>query len=264
MIDPRWLKESQRVYVDNILFVSTPPSVDAAPIEAPIEEPKNCVSYYGTIPTAPDVEPSEDIRERCRVIAENASEEKVVDVYESMIAMFRVHGRSVLASANDARHHADMPARINDTSDIEVEQVEPKVKIYVAGASKEPQRVRAAMDLIVALGGKLTLDWLRKIEETGASNECLSDSDRHKYAQDDFGAVRQAQVVWLLASTLSQGAPTELGVALTDAKPTVVSGRDRMKNIFCSLCVEFDSDAEAALYIYNTFINNPSFNKKGS
>lgn len=135
---------------------------------------------------------------------------------------------------------------------------ETKCLIYVAGASKEPQRVRAAMDLIVALGGKLTLDWLQQIEEAGASNEALSEQDRHRCATEDFDAVRRAQVVWMLASTLSQGAPTELGIALADAKLIVVSGPARVKNIFASLCVEFDGDMEAALHIYNTFIKKRS------
>ena len=55
-----------------------------------------------------DVEPCEQIREYCRMVAENApdvesGDETLEDVFESMLAMFRAHGRDVLARAKAAK-----------------------------------------------------------------------------------------------------------------------------------------------------------------
>jgi hypothetical protein len=143
------------------------------------------------------------------------------------------------------------------------------VKIYVAGASKEPERVRAVMNAVKALGLEITCDWLTAIEAEGAANEGLDDDKRRRYSLDDLDAVRRADWVWLLApsESRSSGCWVELGYALALAdrsvenrdrhwKPwprIIVSGSGRMKSIFASLAeMEFDHDDEALVYLRDT------------
>jgi len=140
------------------------------------------------------------------------------------------------------------------------------VRIYIAGASKEPERVRAAMTAATKLGLEITLDWLAAIEREGAANDGLDDEKRRRYSCDDIGAVRRADWVWLLAphESPSSGCWVELGYALALAdrsvedrdrhwKPwprIIVSGSGRMKSIFASLAeMEFDHDDEALAYL---------------
>jgi nucleoside 2-deoxyribosyltransferase len=124
------------------------------------------------------------------------------------------------------------------------------VRIYVAGASKEPQRVRWAMDGVRDLGCELTLDWLAVIDAAGAANEGLNDAERRKYARADLAAVRCADLVWLLApDNASTGAWVELGYAVACGVPIVVSGRARTRCIFASLGAEFDEDIDALAYV---------------
>lgn len=122
------------------------------------------------------------------------------------------------------------------------------MRIYVAGASKEPERVRAAMTAVQMHGHTLTLDWLAEIEAAGAANEGLSDDDRRRYAEADLCAVANADVVWLLAPEApSAGCWVELGYAMA-WRPLriVVSGPARERCIFAALAdVEVDDDAEA-------------------
>lgn len=122
------------------------------------------------------------------------------------------------------------------------------MRIYVAGASKEPERVRAAMTAVQMHGHELTLDWLAEIETAGAANEGLCDADRIRYAEADLRAVADADVVWLLAPEApSAGCWVELGAAVTRGSAyIVVSGPARVRCIFAALAdVEVDDDAEA-------------------
>lgn len=145
-----------------------------------------------------------------------------------------------------------------------------KHRIYVAGASKEPKRVRAAIDLIKSLGFEVTLDWLADIEAHGkkpeAANEGLTHAQRVKHASADLDAVRRADVVWYLCTTASQGAPTELGAALALGKKIFVSGpADAIaKNIFTSLAREFASDLEAATAIAHDRVRTERAAKYGA
>jgi hypothetical protein len=143
------------------------------------------------------------------------------------------------------------------------------VRIYVAGASKEPERCRAAMTAVQKLGLEITLDWLAAIEAEGAANEGLDDEKRVRYSTADLLAVTKADWVWVLAPALtssSAGCWVELGYALGlrdtarwmgDDPPLfvrgpriIVSGPGRVKCIFCSLAErEFDDDVAALAYL---------------
>jgi hypothetical protein len=145
------------------------------------------------------------------------------------------------------------------------------VKIYIAGASKEPARVRAMMDAVKEFGLEITLDWLATIKAEGAANEGLDDNKRRRYARADFDAVGNADWIWVLAPDLtssSAGCWAELGYAqaLFDVRSgalfprrkglglhhprIIVSGLGRVKCIFTSLVErEFDHDGEALAYL---------------
>lgn len=134
------------------------------------------------------------------------------------------------------------------------------MKVYVAGASKEPDRVSAAMRWLRNAGHTITLDWLAAIEKAGAANEGLSDEDRRYYAAEDLAAVAEADVIWLLApENASTGAWVELGYAIAirdcddksaGAPLIVVSGPARMRCIFASFAnYETDTDNLAYLWI---------------
>jgi nucleoside 2-deoxyribosyltransferase len=125
------------------------------------------------------------------------------------------------------------------------------LRVYVAGASKEPERVRWAMDSLRSAGCKVTLDWLAVIEKAGSANEGLSDAQRARAAHDDLVGVQVADVLWVLApENTSTGAWVELGYALALGTIVVVSGHARTRSIFAALAGhEFDSDDEALEHI---------------
>ena len=135
------------------------------------------------------------------------------------------------------------------------------IKVYVAGASKEADRCRAAMEYARELGCVITCDWLAEIERVGAANEGLSNEQRTESAIADLEGVIAADVFWLLApENQSTGAWTELGyaLALRDQQrragqtpiEVVVSGPGRARSIFSALAdVELASDITAARHI---------------
>jgi len=142
------------------------------------------------------------------------------------------------------------------------------VRIYIAGASKEPARCREAMTMAKKLGLEITLDWLAVIEAEGAANEGLDDEKRQRFSRADLDAVRRADWVWVLAPALtssSAGCWVELGYALAvfdknlhvmfSTHPVagpriIVSGPGRVKCIFTSLAEkEFETDLEALAFI---------------
>jgi nucleoside 2-deoxyribosyltransferase len=122
------------------------------------------------------------------------------------------------------------------------------MRVYVAGASKEPGRVRAAMDAVLAAGAEVTLDWLDAIEKAGASNEGLDDETRTLAAEADLEGVADADVVWVLApEAQSAGCWVELGYALALRKLVLVSGPARVRCIFGALAHEYDEDGDVVV-----------------
>lgn len=121
--------------------------------------------------------------------------------------------------------------------------------IYVAGAQREPERVRAAMTAAQGAGLVLTLDWLAEIEAQPAPEGVLEQHDRRRFAHADLDAIDRADVVWLLASVHAKGAWVELGYALRGQKTIVVSGPDARRSIFCALAIEIEDDAKVIPYL---------------
>lgn len=139
------------------------------------------------------------------------------------------------------------------------------LRIYVAGPSSEPERVRRAMDEVRVRGWAVAQDWLADIEREGAANP-VDDEVRRRCARADLDAVAQADVFWLLAPCQpTRGAWVELGQALAEREtqrhllesdpagdpPLVimVSG-DCKQSIFCSLADrEFSDDSDVGQWL---------------
>lgn len=128
------------------------------------------------------------------------------------------------------------------------------MKVYVCGASAEPERVRRAMDAVLAEGWALTHDWLSEIERVGTANDGLTEGQRFDSAARDLEAIHAADVVWVLApEDTSTGAWIEFGYTLGRSSGggpgggpgLIVSGAASKRSIFCALVYEHDSDDEA-------------------
>lgn len=117
------------------------------------------------------------------------------------------------------------------------------LRIYIAGASSEPERVRRWMNAARAQGWYLTLDWLALVDAQGTANAGMCDEDRESAAAADWRAVREADVIWVLApERASIGAWVELGMAIALGKRIVLSGSTRERTIFGALGAEYSTD----------------------
>lgn len=121
------------------------------------------------------------------------------------------------------------------------------LRVYVAGASAEPDRARWAMDAVRASGAEVAHDWLAAIEAAGSANGGLAHVVRQRAATECLEAVESSDVLWLLApETPSAGAWVELGAALGAGIEVIASGPACGRSIFCSLAVdECPTDADA-------------------
>lgn len=119
-----------------------------------------------------------------------------------------------------------------------------KPRVYVAGASAEPERVRWAMDAVEAEGWEVAFDWLARIDEEGAANEGLAACQRLRAAMDCEIGVLTADAFWLLAPEVySAGSWWELCRAYERVPHVVVSGPAASRCIFASYVQEVDTDA---------------------
>jgi hypothetical protein len=134
-------------------------------------------------------------------------------------------------------------------------------RIYVAGASKEMDRAKAAMRDLEASGFVITLDWTQQIEAVGKPDSELTGAELIPHAVADLAAVAGASIFLLLhPENESTGAWTELGYALRcrneraasrgrgDQLEILISGGRR--GIFWSLADKhFPNDAAAVWYL---------------
>ncbi len=112
------------------------------------------------------------------------------------------------------------------------------MKVYVAGALDDAERVQAVQAAVVAAGHQLSLDWTRESDVTFV-NSCASDLDLSaKIATDDLDAVLDADAVLVVASEHEgRGMCVELGAALSrasrgDLKHVVVVGPIQHESVF--------------------------------
>lgn len=92
------------------------------------------------------------------------------------------------------------------------------VLVYVAAASAELERVRAAYKLARRWGWKLTRDWTKPVATNrakGITDESLPRVEAKVYALRNLDAIDEADLVWVLAPRKeTKGARIELGYAM--------------------------------------------------
>ena len=128
--------------------------------------------------------------------------------------------------------------------------------VYVAGASADLARARAAMAWVRGQGWQVTHDWVPSIEESVASGVRDADMDvvdQRVHARADLSGVAKARVLWALVpirgvSTI--GMWVEMGYAMGRGVWVVASGLTASHYLFTSLadfrCLD-DNQAKAHL-----------------
>lgn len=132
------------------------------------------------------------------------------------------------------------------------------VLVYVAGSSKEIDRVQVAQQAVVDAGASISFDWTAVVVanmRAGITDEMLPPAIKRRHARADLGGIERADVFWLLLpETPSIGAWVELGSALAAAKghgrPVVVASGHGPRPLFAELCdAILHSDEDAAVWI---------------
>lgn len=117
------------------------------------------------------------------------------------------------------------------------------LRVYVAGASAEPERVRWAMDALRELGCEV-YDWRVGYRPT----EELTREERAAAARADLAAMDGADFIWCLAPAGRSDCLVELGYAVAWAglgTRVLVSGPVTSRGIFAALLEEHDEDEHA-------------------
>ena len=125
--------------------------------------------------------------------------------------------------------------------------------VFVAGASAEPDRVRWAMEQVLAHGWILAHDWLDDIKRCGVPDEELSRTMRQNTSIYLHDRIQNADALWLLApEEPSTGAWVELGLAIAEATRReraggrdlhiVISGSECDRCIYASLGLGYGND----------------------
>jgi len=130
-------------------------------------------------------------------------------------------------------------------------------RIYVAGASAELPRAKAAIDACRTGGLEVTHDWPLVVELDRSTGGSTDPSFLDKCARQDLDGIESADIFWLLLPEAeSQGAVFEYGYAVSTDKwrtdkwgvplVTVLSG-PRVKSIFWTQADYRFANDEAAL-----------------
>ena len=125
------------------------------------------------------------------------------------------------------------------------------IRVYVAGASNELSRARAAMEAINDTPGcQVAHDWVSIVERSTCAERDIPRPAAAELAGADLSAVVRCDLLWLLAPIVAtKGAWAELGAAVVTGRHMVVSG-DCRQSIFCACAhFEFTTDADALSYI---------------
>lgn len=213
-----------------------------------------CVVPRYTRTRAPDDRESSTERESRRDMAADIADHKAAD---EQAAHARAAGQAFTPDWD--RMQGEAFAEAARTTRAEPREPAPPLRVYVAGASKEIDRCRAAMDYVRELGGVIACDWIAEIERVGSANEGLTQEQRRESAEADLCGIMGADVFWLLVpENDSKGAWVELGAALVSREiwrandavehPTViiVSGPGSKRSIFAALAdLETPSDITA-------------------
>ena len=118
--------------------------------------------------------------------------------------------------------------------------------VYVAGATKDVERVRTVQNHVRTAGHTITFDWTAGIESQTAPEATMFDEVARALAWRCLDGVRDAAVVVFCApkyQTLGQrGAWVELGYAVALKRGIVVLGEAGRQSIFCRLGHSFVRD----------------------
>jgi hypothetical protein len=112
------------------------------------------------------------------------------------------------------------------------------IDLYLAGASSELDRILPLVQVIDGIRGvRLVRRWWELVLKHGGGNPPeLTHETRFEYASQDLAAVAESDVLWLLyPDRPSVGAFIELGAALCDDKPVIITGRRAHESIFSSM-----------------------------
>ncbi len=102
------------------------------------------------------------------------------------------------------------------------------MKIYVAGSSKELDRVEGVIARLRSAGHMITHDWTKAVR-AAPDDHAITDEHARQCAEADVRGVYDADVVWLLIPEVkSEGAFFELGAAWGWRHPDIRSPRRRL------------------------------------
>lgn len=136
-----------------------------------------------------------------------------------------------------------------------------KMKLYIAGASKEIDLARGYMADMRAAGYEITHDWCAVIDAHGGIANGPDVKDAAEVARENIGGVLSADILWVLTpkvATDSVGCWVELGAALMadrligprSPKTIVLSGPQCRKSVFSALAhLTFASHTEAGAHL---------------
>jgi nucleoside 2-deoxyribosyltransferase len=117
-------------------------------------------------------------------------------------------------------------------------------KIYVAGATKEVERVRTVQGYVRTAGHEITFDWTAGIEAQTVSEAAMFDEHARTLAWRCLDGVTDADVIVLCAPKFqpTRGAWVEFGYAVAQKRGIVVLGEAGRQSIFCRLGHSFVRD----------------------
>lgn len=118
--------------------------------------------------------------------------------------------------------------------------------VYIAGSSKEIDRVERWRDALMKMRIVVTSTWTDNVRKVGEGNpRSASTVQRRTWAAQCCREVERARVLWVLVPQVdapTRGAWFEAGVAYTLVRPIVWSG-DTLQSVFCALGDEHNEDA---------------------
>lgn len=113
-----------------------------------------------------------------------------------------------------------------------------KARVYVAGASRELDRVKAMVAKLEASGlVEITSRWFDAVEAWGVGRDAeLTDDQARGHALADLQGVSEAELIWFLwPQNHSAGAFVEFGYALSLKNNTVLVSGEHSACIFTRL-----------------------------
>lgn len=120
--------------------------------------------------------------------------------------------------------------------------MKPYARVYLAGSSRELDRVRRVAASLESAGVEIECRWWETVEADIASGGF----DRAAIAREEVLAIRRADAMLVLASPHRSDSYVEMGLGMSHAYSVHVAHPDAsVRGIFASLCFEHESDEAA-------------------